>query len=130
MRIETNVLRLQLSIEEYVQKHRDDDDPELQTSAARGAAGNTAALRETDPVQSCRDGRGRHAVIYCTATLNYRALVDLPTSTAIWAIRWTRGLRVTQACFSSACRGCTSRPPSCASPRTPSTSLLHLGARR
>ena len=80
MRIETNVLHMQLFIEQYVQKHGADD-PELQDLDPLELEPDVPLPKcETDPIQELSlTGEGITTVIYCTGfRLNYQALVDLP----------------------------------------------------
>ena len=81
MRIETNVLRMQLLIEQYVQKHSADDDPELQDLEPLELEMDVPLPEcESNPIQVLSlTGEGINTVIFCTGyKLNYRALVDLP----------------------------------------------------
>lgn len=81
MRIETNVLRMQLLIEQYVQKHSADDDPELQDLEPLELETDVPLPEcESNPIQELSlTGEGITTVIFCTGyKLNYQALVDLP----------------------------------------------------
>lgn len=79
MRIEANVMRMQLFIEQHVQKHGADD-PELQDLEPLELEPDVPLPEcETNPMQELSlTGEGITTVIYCTGyRLNYQALIDL-----------------------------------------------------
>jgi pyochelin synthetase len=77
-KIEANVMRMKLEIEQYVQQHA--DDPELQDLEPLELEPYVPLPKcETDPIQELSlTGEGITTIIWCTGyKLNYQALVDL-----------------------------------------------------
>ena len=111
MKIESNVMRMKLLVEHFVQRNA--NDPDLQDLEPLELEPEIPPPKcETNPIEELSlRGEGISTVIHCTGyKLNFQDILDLPKlyDAQSYPIQERGAAWGTLAFFFSACRGCTS----------------------